>query len=129
MARASLARRSPHSTVERNDSEQRRFQHKKLSQKSVNYRNYIHRIIKNTEAATNQRFAISSRGMETLNDLSMDLVIRMIRSASCLARDQSIQTLKETEIKAACGLIFKHELVQHSVNNINRAIRLYKTNV
>lgn len=87
-----------------------------------NYKSFIYKVLKQIYV----HVGISSKGMQTLNDLVVDMFERIAFEAAHLCKVSKRATLQANDIEAACKLIISGDLAKHAVTEGKKAIFKYE---
>jgi histone H2A len=91
--------------------------------KSRNFKLYIHRVLK----SIHPKLGISSKTMDSLNDIIRDLESRICQQAIQLCLKNSSKTLKARDIQGSIYLLLPGQLARHAVSEGTKAITKYST--
>jgi histone H2B len=84
---------------------------------------YIYRVLKQVHPD----LSISSRGMQVMNSLVMDIFQRLAAEAARLARYNRRATLTSREVQTAVRLLFPGELAKHAVSEGVKAVSKFSS--
>ncbi|KAG9392618.1 Histone H2B [Carpediemonas membranifera] len=88
------------------------------------YHSYIYRVLRQVHPD----FGISTKGMNVMDSLVVDLFERIAEEAGRLARLNKRSTLSSREIHSACRLVLPGELSRHAISEGTKSITKYQSN-
>ena len=89
----------------------------------INLRSYIYKVLKQVHPDV----GISNKAMAVMNDLVVDLYVRVEREAVHLAEINNRATLNSREIQTAVRLVLPGELAKHAVSEGTKAVTKFSS--
>eukprot|EP00768_Dysnectes_brevis_P005070 gnl/Dysnectes_brevis/365_a407_3203.p2 GENE.gnl/Dysnectes_brevis/365_a407_3203~~gnl/Dysnectes_brevis/365_a407_3203.p2 ORF type:complete len:140 (+),score=67.67 gnl/Dysnectes_brevis/365_a407_3203:743-1162(+) len=119
--RAKKVKADPKPKVVKADGESEKT--KKRKKKRVEtYASYIYRVLRQVHP---EECGISTKGMDVMNSLVIDLFERIANEASLLTKVAKRSTIGSKEIESACRLVFPGELCRHAMTEGDKAVNKF----
>ena len=96
----------------------------KLRKNQGTFKHYVWKIL----ATVHPGAHISTRAMQIMDELLVDIFNRIARQAGILARLNRCSTISSREVHSAVKLVFEGKLREHAVNEGSKAVTTFKAN-
>ncbi len=94
----------------------------------VGYKSYIYKVMRQVYPEANT-VGMSSRAMDILNGMVIDLIDRLSKQAADFADHSGGVTMTSRHVQLAVRSIFKGQLAHHGVSEISKATNKYEKSV